>query len=133
MKRSTLVKKDSPQSHKDTKIETTKQPFTPIRHCEERFEFQKLKNHIAEAFAINKRRSNLPSPTDTKEVFTASSKITSPRIHSREIASWMQQRLAQLVFIALSTETRNDERCKRRKVRRLHKNMGMTCIGLWAV
>jgi hypothetical protein len=81
-------------------------------------------------FEGNKRRGNLPSLNNWQEVFN-SYKNTSQQTQSGEIASWMQQRLAKSLFSTSSTKTRNDEvRCKRRKVRRLHKNTVMPCVGL---
>jgi hypothetical protein len=65
-------------------------------------------------FAVNERvrsrakqRGNLPSLMDWRELFNGC-KTASLRIRSKEIASGMQQRLAELRLKALPTEPRND-------------------------
>jgi hypothetical protein len=53
----------------------------------------------------NERRGNLTSLINTQEIF----KITPLQPQSREIASGMQQHLAESVLITLLTKPRNDE------------------------
>ena len=80
-------------------------------------------------FVENKRRGNLPSLINNKELFILSRRITSLRTQSssrlkirkhcftndyqdfqpRKIASWIQQRCVGLALNTPSTETRNDE------------------------
>lgn len=64
---------------------------------------------LGASFATSQRRSNLPSPTNQKEFFRNSSKITHPRSQSREIASRMQQRLTLPTVSTIHAEARNDE------------------------
>jgi hypothetical protein len=66
-------------------------------------------NPVVFTFEDHKRRGNLPSLIDNKEPFIISRKNTSLRTQRKEIASWIQQRLAKLTLNILSTETRNDE------------------------
>ena len=129
----TRQKRDSPQRHEGTKITATKQPLTPIRHCEERLCGDFPLNEVEVEFEIHERRGNLPSLNNGRENFN-DCKTTLQQTQRREIASWMQQRLSVLVLNLLLTETRNDEAwCKRRELRRLHKKIRMTCLGLWPV
>jgi hypothetical protein len=131
-----MKRKLSPQRRKDTKVEIAKQTFTLLRHCEERHWSEFSFDEVKVSFAGSKQRSNLPSLTGSRELFSSAIKTTSLQSQSREIASWIQQRLSIFILNALSTETRNDElECKRRKLRRLHENenVGTTGTGLWAV
>jgi hypothetical protein len=102
-----------------------------IRHCEERLRTQYTLAEFSIPFAVNERvrsqtklRSNLSSLINNREFFTLFRKTASQRTQSREIASWIQQRLALLMLNILLTETRNDEVwCKRRESRLLHQNL----------
>jgi hypothetical protein len=113
MKFTPRQKRYSPQRHQDTKIKKAQQPFTLLRHCEERVSGEFSVYEVGLTFEIDKRRGNLPSLNNNKELFLSDEKTTSPRTQSREIASWMQQQLAKLMFVALQTETRNDEEKQR--------------------
>jgi hypothetical protein len=59
-------------------------------------------------FEVNERRGNLPSLTSPEEVFNGC-KTTRLRTQSREIASGIQQRLAESAFTKSLPEPRNDE------------------------
>jgi hypothetical protein len=65
-------------------------------------------NVVMAPFVENKRRGNLPSPNNWRDVF-GSGKTNLPQTQSREIASWIEQPFTKLTFKITHTKTRNDE------------------------
>jgi hypothetical protein len=95
------------------------QPTLVIRHCEERYYLKAVGSKVSNKSKRNKRRGNLPSLVKNKEVFSISTKITSLQSRRREIASGIQQRIAEFIWTAHLSEPRNDEEwCEGRLVRR---------------
>jgi flagellin-specific chaperone FliS len=72
------------------------------------FTFQCVITKLRVCFEANERRGNLLSLINMQEIFNGC-KITSQRTRGKEIASGIEQQLAEFMLQRLLTEPRNDE------------------------